>query len=581
MGRGIIAEGYNFRPDDLDASITATSPLQTTRCPGRSPDEDPEYRSPEPPADLTRRFWGCSAGTATVSLVAGSTTLATATVRVTAPPRPTPVPTPIPPPPPPLPDVTGLTASATGTTVSLEWNELTSSTRFEISRKKNDGADSYAVLASVVGASFEDSSPLCGTEYVYRVRVVRGSRKGRASTITLPTDECPECAKHNLISPVDALNILDYTEGTTRPWEKVRRASGAYPRDLCTAPSQNSPTYAVLYKFEIPQASHLRIHLEGTLGADPVVTLVQGTNMIETNDTSSEHGAPDAQIAQEFPKAVYTVEVSLVTTLEEPPPMGARYILKVYAQEPMPDWGHQRDHTVSYEIGEMPTEAPEEEDDEGFGNYFHDSLTLPAGIIEAAKQWHSQVGESWPNVRFCRSDVEETDAHRCPDGVNDDRVTATAMIVTEGTCDTGHLDGVACVDFEDHVSNGHVLVPDVFFEHPTHVMRMDPDSADGEMRDFRVKWISKPDEDRQFINVNGVRMYAVYAKGIALHEFGHLAGLTDLYGLDAGYSGFLMYDPHETSVVPDLDVRYLKQVYRNEHGAAPHRGDLSPLGGGE
>ena len=208
-------------------------------------------------------------------------------------------------------------------------------------------------------------------------------------------------------------------------------------------------------------------------------------------------------------------------------------------------------------------------------------MTLPAGIIEAAKQWHSQVGESWPNVRFCRSDVEETDRQRCPDGVNDDRVTATAMIVTEGTCDTGHLDGVACVDFDGHVSNGHVLVPDMLFEHPTHVMRMDPDSADGEMRDFRVKWISKSMKDRQFISVDGVRMYAVYAKGIALHEFGHLAGLTDLYGLDEGYSRFLMYDHHRKSVVPDLDVRYLKQVYRNEHGAAAHREDLIPLGGGD
>ena len=150
VGGGIIAEGYNLRPDDLVARITATSPLQTTRCPGRSPDEDPEYRSPEPPADVTKRFWGCSAGTATVSLVAGST-LATATVRVTAPST-------SPPPPLKTPAVTGFQVddgdnAITMTTIRLKWNAGASGTEYEISRRKTEGSGGYVALASLVNST--------------------------------------------------------------------------------------------------------------------------------------------------------------------------------------------------------------------------------------------------------------------------------------------------------------------------------------------------------------------------------------------------------------------------------------------
>ncbi len=85
MGRGIIAEGYNLRPPDLDAVITATSPLQDSRCSGSLGETVWARIGPEPPADLTKRFWGCSAGTATVSLMAGETTLASTTVTVVDP----------------------------------------------------------------------------------------------------------------------------------------------------------------------------------------------------------------------------------------------------------------------------------------------------------------------------------------------------------------------------------------------------------------------------------------------------------------------------------------------------------------
>ena len=52
-----------------------------------------------------------------------------------------------------------------------------------------------------------------------------------------------------------------------------------------------------------------------------------------------------------------------------------------------------------------------------------------------------------------------------------------------------------------------------------------------------------------------------------MHEFGHTAGLTDL---GSTYSGYLMHQSRDDLVIPVEDIEYLRQVYRNEHGAKPH-----------
>ena len=276
-----------------------------------------------------------------------------------------------------------------------------------------------------------------------------------------------------------------------------------------------------------------------------------------------------------FDAATYTVEVSLVMdpqTVLAVPPAGKRYEFDVYAQEPMPVWGHQRDHTVAYALGKMPAAPPPDEDDESFEYFLHDSITLPGGIVSAAKQWHSQAGGSMPSVRFCRTDGPSSDTHRCPAGVNQDTVVAVANVVDEGDCDKNGRDGLACVNFTGAItSEGYIVVREFMFEHPTHVMAPDPEDLNGKRVKFPVKWVSRVDKDRKIINYGGQRMYTVYAKAIAMHEFGHLAGLDDLYNKnDLGFGKFLMYEPKGKRTVPDEDVRYLKQIYRNEHGAAPH-----------
>ena len=55
----------------------------------------------------------------------------------------------------------------------------------------------------------------------------------------------------------------------------------------------------------------------------------------------------------------------------------------------------------------------------------------------------------------------------------------------------------------------------------------------------------------------------IYLPSVIMHEFGHTAGLDDLYKYD-GYSGYLMDDTHGFTAIPTPDRDYLRQAYRNE-----------------
>ena len=57
-----------------------------------------------------------------------------------------------------------------------------------------------------------------------------------------------------------------------------------------------------------------------------------------------------------------------------------------------------------------------------------------------------------------------------------------------------------------------------------------------------------------------------------MHEFGHAAGLEDLYGSKYGskYQGYLMEKTFGFTTIPQSDIDYLYQVYRNSHGSVPH-----------
>ena len=56
-----------------------------------------------------------------------------------------------------------------------------------------------------------------------------------------------------------------------------------------------------------------------------------------------------------------------------------------------------------------------------------------------------------------------------------------------------------------------------------------------------------------------------------MHEFGHVAGLADLYLYAGDYSGYLMEFYRPQAMIPRKDILYLRENYRTyEHGSSPH-----------
>ena len=549
MGSGIIAEGYNVTPPDLRVDITATSPLQSSRC-SRSDTTEPNWtNSPEPPADITRRFWGCSAGTSTVRLISDQTVLASTTVTVVDP-------TPPPPPSPPPPTLNNLTATGTMTTITLSWT-AEGSNRYEVSKLNDDG--DYVVVASIVGSSYTDSGPLtCRTEHTYRVRTQSGSVWGPHVTKTAETAPCA-CVTHNLVDSDDADNILAVRSSGTRLYGTFERAPGRYPQETCSTTFREDPYYAVLYRFRTTERLHLRSWLRSS-DVDPTIVLVNSLTgaIIEENDISSEHGTDsDAQIARVFPAGDYTIEVA-IDPPNSPPTSTASYSLVVFAQEVMSAYGHQSDHVVQYTLGDMPETGTIE------------ATLFPNVIHKAAERWDSASTVTTPKVRFCKKPsptvdpFDPPDPAECQEGENDDDTTVVVKITGVTTMcddpieDTEHP---ACADISN--LGGHMTSDVIYIEHPTNTEW----EENGVTTRYPIKWHNTYQDDLDKVTVNGVIHIGVYLRRVAMHEFGHPAGLKDL---DAGgYPGFLMSGEPELQNVPSRDLTYLKQVYRNDHGASP------------
>ena len=362
----------------------------------------------------------------------------------------------------------------------------------------------------------------------------------------------------------DAANILAVRSSGPRPYSTFERKSGSYPELTCETDFRPSPNYAVLYEFRTTESLHLQLWLQSST-ADPTIALVNNTTdaIIEFNDISSEHGTDDnAQIARVFPAGDYIIEVA--HDPDQPPSSRVSYSLVVFAQEVMPAHGHQRDQVVQYSLGEMPSTGIE-------------ATLFPQVIHKAVERWDSAATVTTPRVRFCKKPpptvdpFDPPDPAECPEGANADGTVVVEVTEEKGTCDdsTTGTHHVACADVG--ASGGHMTSRVIYFEHPTTT----PWEENGVIVTYPVKWHNVWEDDRDKLTINGKTHIGVYLRGVAIHEFGHTAGLKDLD--DDDYPGFVMASEPEIQNVPSRDITYLKQIYRNEHGAAPHDSQGNPL----
>ena len=223
---------------------------------------------------------------------------------------------------------------------------------------------------------------------------------------------------------------------------------------------------------------------------------------------------------------------------------------------PIPFVGHQADHTVKYGMGVLPVAlrpSPAA------------SAVIAAAIDSAVDAWNKAVFyvvTPPPHVLFCTGDDCMTSSvDRNTDGRT---VTIYAGAVSCGitaAC-VGPADGSELTGYIDE--EGHMKDLLMVIEEPAR------------MGSTRYYWTNDPDLHRKRLSDGSLQFYL---PAVLMHEFGHAAGLHDLYlygpGKGKQYSGHVMRSPEyekrgeivpHTSV-PDKDIDHLHDVYRNH---TPH-----------
>ena len=225
---------------------------------------------------------------------------------------------------------------------------------------------------------------------------------------------------------------------------------------------------------------------------------------------------------------------------------------------PLPYYGHQADHVVKYEISSTnPTPVP------GVPESIDPGHVIPTAIAYAAGKWNSAAGST---VTFCEGDD-------CKSDNTDGRtvlICAKPMTITndgDPLALVARRGGLGCniVTGEEHLTDdgGHMNDLVMHIGQPAEVRNPRNEVV------LEYVWTNDATLHRRR---DGGRQY-YYLPAVAIHEFGHTAGLFDLYRLDAeDYDGYIMGDVETKqdtpkTYIPSVDRNYLRDVYRDH---TPH-----------
>lgn len=325
-------------------------------------------------------------------------------------------------------------------------------------------------------------------------------------------------------------------------------------------------------------------------GGGSTVTLREGTR------TSGSAIANGSSISKDLNSSRdYTITASSRTT--------GNFTLTVKGRIP---WlGHQQDHTIKYKIGRVqpPRTSPQPT------NPVEDPATvLEVALSRSKTKWNQAVSFSSPRVLFCKDDTARGNANECLIGgieKNTDNEDVFVNIEEGGNSGIpGHPDRVApwfaTVLPLPHCGNTYACVK------PNGLIRWIPTIfkwlpvVGGHMQDMKLVmeesawsytggfingtfirryWTNTSSLHNDLLTVDEIRDTPgakqgdrwANATGVMMHEFGHTAGLTDLYNFDIGgvrgYSDYMMRSNYGVSSVPLVDRAYIRQVYdgHNSH----------------
>ena len=123
------------------------------------------------------------------------------------------------------------------------------------------------------------------------------------------------------------------------------------------------------------------------------------------------------------------------------------------------------------------------------------------------------------------------------------------------------------------LSNQHLGDLTMIIEEPA--WKFDEAGRSEHEKHIRIAWTSDLGQYNKYAasyrTSDGYKLEPRYLPAVLMHEFGHAAGLEDLYNFRGPYRGYLMHYYHPFEKILPRDAAYLGQVYRNEHGSEPHK----------